>query len=490
MERDLYRLLVEETRDALIALAPDGHVLFWNRGAADMFGYTAEEARASNLVDLLVPPERRDEELSLLREADAGLVATRESVRQRKDGERIFVNISTRAVREEDGQLKFFITVKQDITVQRALRDARLVGERYHDLFDAVPDAIVVVNETGRMLLFNQNAERLFGYRRDEVIGKPVELLLPERARAAHLGHRASFAATPRARNMGSGLSLFGRRRDNSEFPVEVSLSPLSMSEGGTLVVSAIRDISERKLAEEALQQKNAELELANQAKDRFFATMSHELRTPLNAIVGFTGILLMRLPGPLVAEQERQLQLVEQSAMHLLSLINDLLDLATIQSGGTELHLEDCDMIELVRTLDAMFQPLASTKGVALTSAVPDVPCVLRTDRRAVRQIVINLLNNALKFSPDGRVELCLARHLAPLRYELSVTDTGVGIADQDLARLFKPFSRVGSSARRVEGTGLGLHLSQRLCQLLGARLEVESKVGEGSRFSVTFEG
>src|SRR5258708_817353 len=209
--------------------------------------------------------------------------------------------------------------------------DAKLVEARFRDLGESMPDGIVMINLTGRVVYSNSQAEHLFGYSGGELKGKPVEILLPQRFRDAHVGHRSNFFTQPRTRTMGMGLELYGLRKDGTEFPIEISLSPLE-TEGGTLVSSAIRDITDRKLIESTLQDKNVELADAMQAKDHFLASMSHELRTPLNAIIGFTGTLLMKLPGPLNADQEKQLRTVQTGAKRLLALINDLLDLAKIE--------------------------------------------------------------------------------------------------------------------------------------------------------------
>ena len=217
---------------------------------------------------------------------------------------------------------------------------------------------------------------------------------------------------------------------------------------------------------------------------------MSHELRTPLNAIIGFTGTLLMKLPGPLTPDQEKQLGTIHASGKHLLSLINDLLDLAKIESGKVELKLERTSCRDVINEVALALAPLAETKGVRFDVQLPREEIAVRTDRRALHQIVINLANNAIKYTERGAVDIELARprENGRLLTDIRVTDTGVGIREEDQVKLFQAFTQIDASTiRRYEGTGLGLHLSQKLAALIGAHISFHSEYGAGSTFTLT---
>lgn len=238
----------------------------------------------------------------------------------------------------------------------------------------------------------------------------------------------------------------------------------------------------------EQLRTKNVELENALLAKDRFLASMSHELRTPLNAIIGFTGTLLMKHPGPLTPDQEKQLKIIDSSAKYLLSIINDMLDLAKIESGKVEVELETINCGEVIRGVVESLAVLAELKKIDLKVETPATPIYITTDKRILTQILINISNNALKFTEVGNVTINM--HTKKIDKKefivIDITDTGVGMIQKDKEKLFKAFERIEMPGRPTVGTGLGLYVSQKLAILINAKIEFKSEYGKGSCFSI----
>lgn len=246
------------------------------------------------------------------------------------------------------------------------------------------------------------------------------------------------------------------------------------------------RELTEKQKVEEKaieLELSKARAEEADRLKSSFLAVMSHELRTPLNSIIGFTGILLKELPGPLTGEQRKQLEMVQASARHLLSLINDVLDISRIEAGQMELSMEETDLCACILKSAEIIKPLAEKKGLSVFSDIPAGPVKSFTDRRRFEQILINLLNNAVKFTEKGEVRISAVRTKEGLN--ISVSDTGIGIKEEDMGKLFSPFSQIDMGTDRShEGTGLGLAICRKLAILLGGEISAESQYTKGSVF------
>jgi PAS domain S-box-containing protein len=358
------------------------------------------------------------------------------------------------------------------------------------DLLEAIPDATVLVNFDGRIAFANAAAEALFGYEQRELVGQPVELLVPEELRTHHARHRDAYAAQLTTRPMGIGMELAGRHRDGQRFPVEISLSYIDTG-NGRFVAAAVRDVTDRKRIEQTLRRQNDELERATSAKDRFLANMSHELRTPLNAILGYAGTLLMQLPGPLNEEQERQLRAVSTSAGRLLTMVNDLLDLAKLESGRVDVAREAVDCRALLLEVAAGLRPEAQAKGLSLTVETPEEAVRALADHEILSLVVKELTGNAIRFTEEGHVRLILGWGHDGERstVRVDVTDTGVGIENCE-EQPFDAFPFAGRSDGPQQGTGLGLHISRRRVELLGGALRCRSVPGEGSTFTVELEG
>ena len=470
-------LLLDEAPVALLALTLDGRLLWWNRGAEAIFGYSADETVGRFLADLVVPEAHRDEARAHLnRVAESGTVLV-EAIRRRKDGSLIHVDVSMRRVSAP--RLGPFIAVSEkDVTQLKALREHHAAHARYRALLEAAPDAMVVVDKAGRILLVNAQTEQLFGYPREHLIGKPVEALVPARFRRVHPQHRFDYFARPRLRSIDSTLELYGLRRDGSEFPIEIGLSPLATEEG-TLVFSAIRDVTERKRMEQRTRE-------ANRLKSEFLANMSHELRTPLNAIIGFAELMYRGKVGPVSSEHREYLGDILTSSKHLLQLVNDVLDLAKVEAGKMEFRPEQVDLSVLVGEVRDILRGLAAGKRLRVDARVDPEAARVHIDPARVKQVLYNYLSNAIKFTPEGGKITIGIDGQGPDLFRLSVTDTGVGIAREDFARLFVEFQQLdGSTGKKWQGTGLGLALTKKIVEAHGGRVAVQSTPGAGSTFS-----
>jgi PAS domain S-box-containing protein len=477
----LLEVLTTISPAAIIGLDPQERVDLWSSAASDLFGWTAAEVAGKPLPFALGLGDE-------WRQASSPLMVSARA----RNGHIVEIELRS-APRAEGGFLLMGFDLTQSTKTERAANLRIKAESRFRELLEAAPDAIIEVDRDGRIVLLNAATETMFGYRREDLLGQPVEKLIPEGARNRHGAHRAAYWAHPITRPMGFGMILLARRNDGSEFPVEISLSPVKIDDGFR-VTAIIRDVTAKQKAEEAIRKANQQLELQNQELDRvnrlkseFLASMSHELRTPLHTIIGFTELLAEELEGPLNEKQKRFLGHVHQDSQHLLELINDILDLSKVEAGQMELHPESFDAKAAIGQALRAIQPMADARGVELENAV-DSETIVKADPVRFREILNNLLSNAVKFTPAGgnvRVESCPpAEGMACF----CVADTGIGIAPEDHAAVFDKFRQVGSTTRGVrEGTGLGLAIVRSFVEMHGGKISLQSAPGEGSRFSFT---
>ena len=469
--------IVDTLPDAVTSTDLTGRIMTWNRAAEDLYGIGGAEAVGSSAMELL--PAWADDIGAMLRVISRGdTLRLDDGQLVRRDGMTISVMFSATPIRDDTGRVVGQVSVARDVSAHRRAE------ERFRQLVQGAPDAMVIVAADGTIVEVNEQTTRLFGYPAEDLVGQPVEILVPDRLRLLHVARRQAFLGRPTVHGMGVGLAISGLRRDGSEFPIEVSLAPLDLGPD-KLVSASVRDVTDRQRSERDLARALEEAVAAAQLKSQFVAMVSHEIRTPMNGVLGLTDLLL---DTPLDLTQRRYVETIGSSGRALLTIINDILDFSKMESGRIELASADLDLYLLLEEVVLVAAELARDKDIVVTGYYPPaLPRVVRGDAGRLRQALLNLVGNAVKFTRRGSV-LVSAGPTPDGAVTFAVTDTGIGIAPGDVERLLEPFAQGDDLAdRRFGGTGLGLTICRNLVELMGGRLLIESEPGEGSRFSFT---
>jgi PAS domain S-box-containing protein len=509
-QEERYRLISTVASDYMFSTIVDneGHLtLNWVAGAFEAItGYSFDEYVAQGGWRALLHPDDLsidDEDLRQLRH-NHSVVSEIRTIH--KDRRIVWVRVYAHPVWDgTKNQLVGIYGAVQDITERKQAEEIIEASERRLSLIlNTVTDVIFLLavepENTFRFISINPAFLMVTGLQREQVIDKTIAEVIPEPAREMVLKNYLEAIRENKTVTW----------EEVSNYPLgqrigEVAVTPFYDKSGTcTFLVGSVHDITENKQAENKIRKINEELELrvqertaelesakiraesADRLKSAFLATMSHELRTPLNSIIGFTGMLLMKLVGPLEPEQEKQLNMVQDSARHLLELINDVLDISKIEAGQFEIARESFDMASTVKKSVEKTLPLAEKKGLKLRAEISDDVGVISGDRRRVEQVIINLLSNAIKFTDQG--EIMITCYVDGRQIITSVADTGIGIQPDQIDDLFQPFKQLDTGiTRKHEGTGLGLSICKKLVELMGGEIGVDSQWGQGSRFYFT---
>ncbi|MGA2711960.1 MAG: response regulator [Bryobacteraceae bacterium] len=489
------QLVIESVPNGILVVDEAGIITLINAQAEKMFGFQREEL-IGQPVEILLPtsmrPSHPDKRGSFFANPQArAMGAGRDLFAVRKDGSEFPVEIGLNPI-QTDGKTSVLCSIvditwrkKYESALEETARELKTrnveliaAGQRYQMVIESAPNGILVVDQAGVITLANAHAEKMFGFQREELIGHPVEKLLPASMRLSHPSKRGSFFGDPQARAMGAGRDLSAVRKDGSEFPVEIGLNPIQ-TDGDISVLCSIVDITERRRAESRILE-------ATRLKSEFLANMSHEIRTPMNVLVGMSGLLL---ETDLTPDQRDQAETIRKGAESLLVVINDSLDFSKMEAGKLEIDRADFAVDTVVEDVSSFLSQQSGRKGLELTCFVaPDVPSYLYGDGGRVRQVLTNLVANAVKFTEQGEVNVRVlmagqSENVTTLRFE--VQDTGIGILAEVQRRLFQAFTQAdGSTTRRYGGTGLGLAICKRLVEMMGGSIGIDSDFGKGSTF------
>jgi PAS domain S-box-containing protein len=469
-----YRMLLDGIQNyAVFVMDPRGQIVSWNAGAERIKGYRADEIIGHNF-SCFFPPEdiERGRPEGVLRMTALSGRHEEQGTRVRKDGSRFLANLVFTALRDPAGNLRGFSEFSHDLSESKASE------ARYRGLLEAAPDAMVVVNSDGGIVLLNVQAEKQFGYSRDELLGQQVKNLIPDGFAERLIADSTRTAADALAQQIGTGIELTGRRKDGTEFPIEIMLSPLESAEG-VLVTAAIRDISERKKSEEQLVKTVGELKRSNDELEQFAYVASHDLQEPLRMVASYTQLLAKRYQGRLDSDADEFISFAVDGCNRMQGLIRDLLAYSRAGSGGKALR-QISGEAALKGALANLRATIEQSDAVVTHSALPTI----RIDDTQLAQIFQNLVGNAIKYRSAEIPHV----HVSATKNEknewlFSVRDNGLGIDQQYFERIFVLFQRL-HGREEFDGTGIGLAVCKKIIERVGGRIWVESQLGKGSTF------
>ncbi|MGH8518312.1 MAG: PAS domain-containing sensor histidine kinase, partial [Panacagrimonas sp.] len=466
--------IVESSNDAIIGKDMHGRITSWNRAATQTFGYTAEQAIGQE-VTMLFPPERLHEEQLILERVRGGeQIKHFETQRRAADGRLLEMSLTISPILNAAGRVVGASTIGRDIS------ERRQAEARFRSLLETAPDAMVIIDREGRIVLVNAQTERLFGHPRERMIGQPVEMLIPQRLHARHTHHRGHYFTSPKVREMGAGQELSGLRSNGEEFAIEISLSPMEAG-GERLATAAVRDISDRKTVERKLARYADDLARSNRDLEQFAYVASHDLQAPLRSVIGFSQLLRRRYDSQFDQDGREFLEHVESSARHMQALVNGVLAFSRVGAQGADFVEVDAEAV--LTEVESNLSAVIRERGAQLThDPLPRV----RASRIEFNQLLQNLIVNGLKFQPGPEPRVHVSATREKEGWHFSVRDWGIGIGAEHQERIFQIFQRL-HPPEAYEGTGIGLAVCQKIVQRHGGRIWVDSSPGEGAIFHFT---
>lgn len=409
-----------------------------------------------------------------------------------RNGDIITIITQGKVIRNDEGEPLYIIGTAQEITELKKAENAALDAEqKLSEIFDVAPAAIINTDHQMKITIFNKAATEIFGYSAREAIGKHIEILIPQEYREQHPAHIDEFNnSVKQYRNMSERAGIYGLTKDGKKFPAAASVSTTGEGEDKTYTIILLDTTERKRIEEERLLALN-EAQNANKAKSQFLATMSHELRTPLNAIIGFSEMMTNHVFGPLGADRyEEYVKDIVGSSRHLLNLVNDILDLSEIESGKKKMNIKHISLKDTMDECQYIIAKLAADKNIKCVYEIPDDLTMIYADKRALKQVLINIMNNAVKFT-DRRGTITFKATVERNKHILTVIDNGRGIPKDKLSRVLKPFSRVENDPYKAqEGQGLGLAIVKSLMDLHSGEIKIDSEFGEGTTVKLTFPG